>query len=165
LDFFLLDQQKQQGRPRTGSRRRMAPSACLARHLTRCMCANSPSLVFWRPSLSPCSLRSPFSPSLSFCRSVSRPPCPSRLRRIHRMHRRCSLLYTFSTPMEHAAAFLRPRRFADRAAAARAALQVWPPMEASWPCYRWPARVELVPAAGAAYPSALPPLPPATLAA
>jgi len=51
---------------RTGFRRRVAPSAHFARHLARCRRANSHSLVFWRPSPSPCSLRSPFSPSLSF---------------------------------------------------------------------------------------------------
>ena len=63
------------------------------------------------------------------------------------------------------------RRFANRAAAprhaaaARAALQPWLPVEASWPCHRWPARAKLVPAVGASYSGALPPLPPATLAA
>ena len=56
---------------RTGFRCRVAPSARFARHLARCMHANSHSLVFWRPSPSPCSLCSPFSPSLSFCLCLS----------------------------------------------------------------------------------------------
>jgi len=56
---------------RTGFRRRVAPSARFARHLARCMRANSHSLVFLRPSPSPCSLCSPFSPSLLFCLCLS----------------------------------------------------------------------------------------------
>ena len=50
------------------------------------------------------------------------------------------------------------RRFANRvaaprrAAAARAALQPWPLVVASWPCHWWPARAKLVPAMAMAKP-------------
>ena len=124
LDFFFLNQQNQQ--QWLVAHRVLTPRGSLGspRSTTRsCMLTTSPTLVvLGRLSPSPCSLRSPFSPSLSFYLSVSHLPCPLRLSRVHRMHHRYSLHYAFSAPMERAAAFLRPRRFADRAAAARATL-------------------------------------------
>ena len=73
LDFFFLNQQKQQQWPTAHRISTLRGSLGSPRSTPRsCMLTTSPTLVvLGRPSPSPCSLRSPFSPSLLLCLSDS----------------------------------------------------------------------------------------------